>query len=59
MPLERLNSSSFNMYDDDTILKLATVHVKNLLYSDSSKLKTELHVMWRFQWKDKNNKSHE
>lgn len=40
------------MYDDETILKAASIYAQNLLTNDNSILKAELRI-WRHQWKNK------
>ncbi|KAL4104914.1 hypothetical protein QTP88_020190 [Uroleucon formosanum] len=55
IPLEGLIPSNFGFYDDDSILKAATIYDKDLTYSDSSCLKAELH-MCRCHWYDKDDK---
>lgn len=47
MSPERLISLYFSTYDDDTILKAVNIYPNDLLLSDNSCLKAELHV-WRF-----------
>jgi len=51
IPLQGLIPSNFSMYDDETILKAASIYAQDLSTDDKSILKAELRI-WRHQWKN-------